>query len=78
LLSQKPIIIIKMKKSIFTFAAIALALSFTSCKETTVEKTEDVEIMETETPAEVMETPVEVTVDTVIQVEENIDETPAE
>jgi len=65
-----------MKKSIFTFAAIALALSFTSCKETTVEKTEDVEVLET--PAEVIETPVEVTVDTVIQVEENIDETPAE
>lgn len=67
-----------MKKSIFTFAAIALALSFTSCKETTVEKTEDVEFLGTEAPAEVIETPVEVTVDTVIQVEENIDETPAE
>lgn len=67
-----------MKKSIFTFAAIALALSFTSCKETTVETTEDVEIMETETPVEVIETEVEVPVDTVSQVEENINETPAE
>lgn len=78
MLSQKLIIIYQMKKSIFTFAAIALALSFTSCKETTVEKTEEIEIMETETPAEVIEIPVEVSVDTVIQVEENINETPAE
>lgn len=65
-----------MKKSIFTFAAIALALSFTSCKETTVETTEDIEIMETETPVEVIEIEVEETLDTVS--DENINETPAE
>jgi predicted small secreted protein len=67
-----------MKKSILTFAFIALALSFTSCKETTVEKTEDVEYLGTEAPAKVIETPAEVTVDTVSKVEENINETPAE
>ncbi len=46
-----------MKKSFLTLAAIALVFSFTSCKETTVEKTEDTEVnlMETETPVEVIE-----------------------
>lgn len=48
-----------MKKSILTFAAIALVFSFTSCKETTVETTEDpqVEVLETEneTTEEVIE-----------------------
>ncbi|MFN4763029.1 hypothetical protein ACKGJN_07910 [Gillisia sp. Q332] len=51
-----------MKKSFLTLAAIALVFSFTSCKETTVEKTEDTEVnlMETETPVEVIEeTPAE-------------------
>ncbi|MFO7721054.1 MAG: hypothetical protein R6W85_11500 [Gillisia sp.] len=42
-----------------TLAAIALVFSFTSCKETTVEKTEDTEVnfmeTETETPVEVIE-----------------------
>jgi hypothetical protein len=48
-----------MKKSILTFAAIALMLNFTSCKETTSETIEspEVEVMETETPVEVIETP---------------------
>ncbi len=55
-----------MKKSILTFAAIALVFSFTSCKETTVEKTEEaeIEVIETEAPAEVIETPVVEEVDT--------------
>lgn len=53
-----------MKKSFLTLAAIALVFSFSSCKETTVEKTEDTEVnlmeTETETPVEVIEeTPVE-------------------
>jgi hypothetical protein len=55
-----------MKKSILTFAAIALVFSFTSCKETTVETTEEteMEVMETEAPVEVIETPVVEEVDT--------------
>lgn len=59
-----------MKKSFLTFAAIALVFSFTSCKETTVETTEDPEVevleIETEAPAEVevIETPVVEEVDT--------------
>ena len=47
-----------MKKSFLTLAAIALVLSFSSCKETTVETTEDTEVImetETETPVEVIE-----------------------
>lgn len=48
-----------MKKSFLTLAAIALVFSFTSCKETTTEQTEDMEVevmeTETETPAEVIE-----------------------
>ncbi|MCF4102730.1 hypothetical protein L1I30_13715 [Gillisia sp. M10.2A] len=67
-----------MKKSFFAFAAIALVLSFTSCKENASE-TEEVEIMETETPAEVIETPVVEEVDSTSQdtlkVEENMNET---
>lgn len=35
-----------MKKSFLTFAAIALVLSFTSCKETPAESTEEVEVIE--------------------------------
>ena len=58
-----------MKKSFLTLAAIALVFSFTSCKETTVETTEDpeVEVMETEEVIEeapVEEAPVEEVVDT--------------
>jgi len=55
-----------MKKSILTLAAIALVFSFTSCKETTVETTEETEmdVIETEAPAEVIETPVVEEVDT--------------
>jgi len=58
-----------MKKSILTFAAIALVFSFTSCKETTVETTEETEmdIIETEAPAEVIETPVVEEVDTTFE-----------
>lgn len=60
-----------MKKSFLTLAAIALVISFSSCKETTTEKTEDVEVQvmeteaETETPAEVIETPTEVVADSI-------------
>jgi len=69
-----------MKKSFLTLAAIALVLSFTSCKEDSAEKTEEVEVIQTETPAEVMETPTEEVVDTMssdetTQVEENTTET---
>lgn len=58
-----------MKKSILTFAAIALVFSFTSCKETSVETTEDpqVEVLETETETSeevIEEAPVEEVVDT--------------
>ncbi len=60
-----------MKKSILTFAAIALVFSFTSCKETTVETTEDteMEVIETEAPAEVIETPEVEEVDTTTAIE---------
>jgi len=61
-----------MKKSILTFAAIALVFSVTSCKETTVETTEETqtEVIETEAPAEeVIETPVVEEVDTTSAVE---------
>jgi hypothetical protein len=76
------LIIIKMKRSFFTFAAIALVLSLTSCKETSGE-TEEVEIMETEmeAPAEVIETPSEDVEEPVleetVEVEETVTETPA-
>lgn len=64
-----------MKKSFLTLAAIALVFSFTSCKETTVETTEDpqVEVLETETPEEVIEeTPVVEEVDTTSDAEATI------
>jgi len=70
-----------MKKSFLTLAAIALVLSFTSCKEDSAEKTEEVQVMETEVvPAEeVMEAPVEETMDSTevetIEVEGNVTET---
>ncbi len=46
-----------MKKSFLTFAVIALVLSLTSCKETPAENSE-------ESAVEVMEAPVETSVDT--------------
>ncbi len=70
-----------MKKSFFTLAAIALVLSFTSCKEDSAEKTEEVQVIETEveTPVEVIETPTEDAMDTLseetVEVEETITET---
>lgn len=73
-----------MKKSFLTLAAVALVLSFTSCKETPAESTEEVEVIETETQVE--EAPVETEVpaeevDTLstqgAQIEEPISETPA-
>lgn len=58
----------KMKKSFLTFAAIALVFSFTSCKETTTETTE-------ESAVEVIETP-EATIEAEeVQVEEVVDTT---
>lgn len=57
-----------MKKSFLTFAVIAMALSLTSCKETPVENSE-------ESAVEVMETPVETSVDTV---DVDTEEVPAE
>ena len=69
-----------MKKSIFTFAAIAMVLSFTSCKETSSEKTEDnTEVMENETAVDTTEAPAVQEMDSVatdsLQVEENMNET---
>ena len=55
-----------MKKSLLTFAAIALVLSFTSCKEVSAETTTETEaevIETTPAPAEVLETPAEEVVD---------------
>jgi len=72
-----------MKKSFFAIAAIALVLSFTSCKEDSADKTEEVEVMETEVeaPVEVIETPTEETMDTLseetVEVEETMTETTA-
>lgn len=72
-----------MKKSFLTFAAIAVMLSFTSCKETPSESTESEEI-KTEIPSEV--TPVETEtpeeeVDTIMAeteaVEEQMNEDPS-
>ncbi|HSI69250.1 MAG TPA: hypothetical protein VK941_03390 [Gillisia sp.] len=61
-----------MKKSILTFAAIAMVFSFTSCKETTVETTED-------TQTEVMESPVmEEEVIEEAPIEEEVDTTSGE
>ncbi|WZL89461.1 hypothetical protein VS868_01555 [Salinimicrobium sp. 3283s] len=56
-----------MKKSFLTFAAIALVFSFTSCKETATETTEEsaVEVIETpETSVEVEAVETEEVVDT--------------
>lgn len=67
-----------MKKSFLTLAAIALVFSFSSCKETTVEKTEDTEVnlieTETETPVEVIEetTVEEVEVDSTVTEEAQV------
>lgn len=56
-----------MKKSFLTFAAVALVLSFASCKEASAETTPEteVEVLDTpaEAPVEVIETPVEEVVD---------------
>ena len=75
-----------MKKSFLTFAAIAMVFSFTSCKETPAETTEEtsVEVMEApaETAVEAVETPVEEVVDTTNTggnvVEDNINTTSVE
>ena len=56
----------KMKKSLLTFAAFALVLNFTSCKETTTETTEEsaVEVIETPEAIEAEEVQMEEVVDT--------------
>jgi hypothetical protein len=70
-----------MKKSFFALAAIALVLSFTSCKEDSAEKTEEVQVIETEVeaPVEVIETPTEEVMDTLseetVEVEGTMTET---
>lgn len=70
-----------MKKSFLTLAAIALVLSFTSCKETSSEKTEDIEVMEpqTEVLSEDVETPAEEVIDNTegdtLEVDQNANET---
>lgn len=53
-----------MKKSFLTFAAIALVFSFTSCKETPAETTEESAVEVMETPAEEVEAPVVEEIDT--------------
>ena len=53
-----------MKRFLSTLAALALVLGVVSCKETTTETTIEEEVYET--PMEVIETPVEVEVDTIL------------
>ncbi|GHA37755.1 hypothetical protein GCM10007103_19080 [Salinimicrobium marinum] len=75
----------KMKKSFLTLAVFALVLSFTSCKETPAESTEEVEVIEgteveetevEEVPVEA-ETPAEVdSLSTQEVAEDEINETP--
>ncbi len=71
-----------MKKSFLTFAAIALVFSFTSCKETPAETTEEVEVIEQTEVEEIQpeETPA-VEVDSLSTqeqpVEDAVSETPA-
>ena len=66
-----------MKKSFLTLAAIALVLSFTSCKDQSAEQTEVEVIEEVEAPVEVIETPSEEIMDstTVDSVEVEVDMT---
>ena len=66
-----------MKKSFLTLAAIALVLSFTSCKDESAEQTEVEVIEEVEAPVEVIETPSEAIMDstTVDSVEVEVDMT---
>jgi PBP1b-binding outer membrane lipoprotein LpoB len=68
-----------MKKSFLTLAAIALVLSFTSCKDESAEQTEVEVIEEVEAPVEVIETPSEEVMDSTdvetMEVEENVTET---
>jgi predicted small lipoprotein YifL len=68
-----------MKKSFLTLAAIALVLSFTSCKDESAEQTEVEVIEEVEAAVEVIETPSEEVMDSTdvetMEVEENVTET---
>ena len=68
-----------MKKSFLTLAAIALVLSFTSCKDESAEQTEVEVIEEVEAPVEVIETPSEEVMDSTVvdsvEVEANMTET---
>ena len=63
-----------MKKSFLSFAVIALVLSFTSCKETPAETTEETAVEAVEIPVEEVETPVEEVVDTASAVETVVEE----
>ena len=71
-----------MKKSIFTVAAIAMVLSFSSCKETTTETTEETveEVSAINTPKEeVLEEELEMEVEEDSTTQVNAEEvTPAE
>ena len=72
-----------MKRSFLTFAVIAMVLTFTSCKETPAETSEENEVEVMETPAvdtiEAVETPAEeVTDTTATAVEANVDTTSVE
>ena len=53
-----------MKKSFLTFAVVAMVLSFTSCKETPAESTEETAVEAVETPVEEVEVIEEEVVDT--------------
>ena len=68
-----------MKKSFLTLAAIALVLSFTSCKDESADQTEVEVIEEVEAPVEVIETPSEEVMDSTdvdsVEVEANMTET---
>ncbi len=68
-----------MKKSFLTLAAIALVLSFTSCKDESSDQTEVEVIEEVQAPVEVIETPSEEVMDSTdvdtVEVEANMTET---
>ena len=65
-----------MKKFFLTFAIIALVLTFTSCKETPAEATEETTVeaeeIPTENTIEAVETPVEEVVDTTTSNDGNV------
>lgn len=64
-----------MKKSFLTFAAIAMVFSFTSCKETPAESTEETAVEAVETPIEEVEPVQEEVIDTTSAAETVVEDT---